>query len=87
MYRIATTRCLNILRSASRRPAMTLPAGVEPPEPSRISEVFWLELYPDLLEGLPDTSAGPEARYEAREAMSLAFVTPLQCCRRASERR
>jgi hypothetical protein len=40
--------------------------------------VFWLEPYPDLLEGLPDTSAGPEARYEAREAMSLAFVTALQ---------
>ena len=79
MYRIATTRCLNILRSASRRPAMTLPQGVAPPEPSRIGEVVWLEPYPDLLlEELPDPSAGPEARYEAREAMSLAFVTALQ---------
>jgi RNA polymerase sigma-70 factor (TIGR02960 family) len=79
MYRIATTRCLNILRSASRRPAMTLPPGVEPPEPSRQGEVIWLEPYPDLLlEELPDASAGPEARYEAREAMSLAFVTALQ---------
>ena len=79
MYRIATTRCLNILRSASRRPAMTLPQGVEPPEPSRLSEVLWLEPYPDLLlEDVPDLSAGPEARYEAREAMSLAFVTALQ---------
>jgi RNA polymerase sigma-70 factor (TIGR02960 family) len=79
MYRIATTRCLNILRSASRRPAMTLPQGVEPPEPSRLGEVLWLEPYPDLLlEELPDASAGPEARYEAREAMSLAFVTALQ---------
>jgi RNA polymerase sigma-70 factor (ECF subfamily) len=79
MYRIATTRCLNILRSASRRPAMTLPPGVEPPEPSRLGEVVWLEPYPDLLlEELPDASAGPEARYEAREAMSVAFVTALQ---------
>jgi RNA polymerase sigma-70 factor (ECF subfamily) len=79
MYRIATTRCLNILRSASRRPAMTLPQGVEPPEPSRLGEVVWLEPYPDLLlEELPDSSAGPEARYEAREAMSVAFVTALQ---------
>jgi RNA polymerase sigma-70 factor (ECF subfamily) len=79
MYRIATTRCLNILRSASRRPAMTLPQGVEPPEPSRLGEVVWLEPYPDLLlEELPDGSAGPEARYEAREAMSVAFVTALQ---------
>jgi RNA polymerase sigma-70 factor (TIGR02960 family) len=79
MYRIATTRCLNILRSASRRPAMTLPQGVEPPEPSRLGEALWLEPYPDLLlEELPDASAGPEARYEAREAMSVAFVTALQ---------
>jgi RNA polymerase sigma-70 factor (TIGR02960 family) len=80
MYRIATTRCLNILRAASRRPAMSLPSmDVEPPEPSRLGEVTWLEPYPDLfLEELPDAAAGPEARYEAREAMSLAFVTALQ---------
>src|SRR5262249_33112073 len=31
-----------------------------------------------LLEGLADTAAGPEARYEASEAISLAFVTALQ---------
>ncbi len=80
MYRIATTRCLNMLRSASRRPAMSLSyLDVEPPEPSRLGEVVWLEPYPDLfLEQLPDAAAGPEARYEAREAMSLAFVTALQ---------
>jgi RNA polymerase sigma-70 factor (TIGR02960 family) len=79
MYRIATTRCLNILRAASRRPPMNLSLDVEPPEPSRLGEVTWLEPYPDmLLEQLPDAAAGPEARYEAREAMSLAFVTALQ---------
>jgi RNA polymerase sigma-70 factor (TIGR02960 family) len=80
MYRIATTRCLNMLRSASRRPDMTVPSlPVEPPKPSRIGEVVWLQPYPDLLlEELPDTAAGPEARYEVREAMSLAFVTALQ---------
>jgi RNA polymerase sigma-70 factor (TIGR02960 family) len=79
MYRIATTRCLNILRSASRRPVMSLAPDVEPPEPSRLGEVTWLEPYPDLLlEELPDAAAGPEARYEAREAVSLAFVTALQ---------
>ena len=39
----------------------------------------WLEPYPDvLLEGLADGTPGPEARYEAREAISLAFVTALQ---------
>ena len=79
MYRIATSRCLNILRAASRRPAMNLPLDFEPPDPSRLGEVTWLEPYPDLfLEELPDASAGPEGRYEAREAMSLAFVTALQ---------
>jgi RNA polymerase sigma-70 factor (TIGR02960 family) len=80
MYRIATTRCLNILRSASRRPGMAVPSlPVDPPKPSRTGEVVWLQPYPDLLlEELPDTAAGPEARYEVREAISLAFVTALQ---------
>ncbi len=79
MYRIATSRCLNILRAASRRPTMNPPLGFEPPDPSRLGEVTWLEPYPDLfLEELPDASAGPEGRYEAREAMSRAFVTALQ---------
>jgi RNA polymerase sigma-70 factor (ECF subfamily) len=41
--------------------------------------VTWLEPYPDLfLEGLADSATGPEARYEATEAISLAFVTALQ---------
>ncbi|HUJ66992.1 MAG TPA: sigma-70 family RNA polymerase sigma factor [Acidimicrobiales bacterium] len=79
LYRIATTRCLNMLRSASRRPPMELSLDVEPPEPTRLGEVVWLEPYPDvLLADRPDRMAGPEARYEAREAISLAFVTALQ---------
>jgi RNA polymerase sigma-70 factor (ECF subfamily) len=52
---------------------------VEPPEPTRLGEVVWLEPWPDiLLEGLPDDPPGPEARYESSEAISLAFVTALQ---------
>jgi RNA polymerase sigma-70 factor (TIGR02960 family) len=79
LYRIATTRCLNMLRSAKRRPPMNLALDVPPPEPTRLGEVVWLEPYPDiLLSDLPDRTAGPEARYEAREAISLAFVTTLQ---------
>jgi RNA polymerase sigma-70 factor (ECF subfamily) len=80
LYRIATTRSLNMLRSASRRPAETLPGlDVPAPEPTRYGEVTWLEPYPDvLLEQLPDTASGPEGRYEAHEAISLAFVTALQ---------
>jgi RNA polymerase sigma-70 factor (TIGR02960 family) len=80
LYRVATSRCLNALRSASRRPPMDWPLpGVDPPEPTRLGEVAWLEPYPDvLLEGLADSAPGPEARYEATEAISLAFVTALQ---------
>jgi len=80
LYQIATRRCLNALRSASRRPPVDWPPpGVELPEPTRLGEVAWLEPYPDvLLEGLADAAPGPEARYEATEAISVAFVTALQ---------
>jgi RNA polymerase sigma-70 factor (TIGR02960 family) len=53
--------------------------NVEPPEPTRLGEVVWLEPFPDaLLEGAIDAPLGPEARYEQTEAISLAFVTALQ---------
>jgi RNA polymerase sigma-70 factor (TIGR02960 family) len=80
LYRIATNRCLNALRSASRRPAKEWDVPkVEPPEPTRLGEVVWLEPFPDaLLEGAIDVPLGPEARYEQTEAISLAFVTALQ---------
>jgi RNA polymerase sigma-70 factor (TIGR02960 family) len=80
LYRIATNRCLNALRSASRRPAREWDVpGVAPPEPTRLGEVVWLQPFPDaLLEGAIDVPLGPEARYEQTEAISLAFVTALQ---------
>ncbi|MEP7024903.1 MAG: sigma-70 family RNA polymerase sigma factor [Actinomycetota bacterium] len=79
-YRIATNRCLNALRSASRRPAREWDVPkVDPPEPTRLGEVVWLEPYPDaLLQAAPGGPPGPEARYEQNEAISLAFVTALQ---------
>jgi RNA polymerase sigma-70 factor (TIGR02960 family) len=78
LYRIATNRCLNALRDRGRRPREVQPMA-EPPEPTRRSEPLWLEPYPDaLLDSLADTSPGPEARYELKEAVSLAFVTGLQ---------
>ena len=80
LYRIATNRCLNARRAARRRPARewNIPK-VEPPEPTRLGEVVWLEPYPDaLLEGGLGGPPGPEARYEQTEAISLAFVTALQ---------
>ena len=80
LYRVATNCCLKALRSASRRPPVNWPPpGVEVPTPSRVGEVIWLQPYPDmLLERLPDATPGPEARYEASETISLAFVTALQ---------
>jgi RNA polymerase sigma-70 factor (TIGR02960 family) len=80
LYRIATSRCLNMVRAASRRPVAEawLP-DIVPPEPSRLGEVVWLEPYPDqLLAQLADSASNPEGRYEARESVSLAFITALQ---------
>jgi RNA polymerase sigma-70 factor (TIGR02960 family) len=80
LYRIATNRCLNARRSASRRPAKewNIPE-VEPPEPTGIGEVVWLEPFPDaLLQGGSSVPLGPEARYDRAESISLAFMTALQ---------
>jgi len=80
LYRIATNRCLNARRSASRRPAKEWDiAEYEPPQPTGRNEIVWLEPFPDaLLEGVMDVPLGPEARYEQAESISLAFVTALQ---------
>jgi RNA polymerase sigma-70 factor (TIGR02960 family) len=79
LYRIATNRCLNAMRTANRRvPAEPTPP-FQPPEPSRRSEITWLQPYPDtLLDGIADTAPGPEARYHTTEAIELAFVSALQ---------
>ena len=77
LYRIATNRSLDALRASRRRPEdqrMT-----QMPEPTRWNEPVWLEPYPDfLLEGVPDEAPGPEARYETKEAIALAFIVGLQ---------
>src|SRR5262249_16397592 len=80
LYRIATNKCLNARRSASRRQAKEWDVeNVEPPDPTRLGEVVWIEPYPDaLLEGAIDAPLGPEAKYEQSESISLAFVTALQ---------
>jgi RNA polymerase sigma-70 factor (TIGR02960 family) len=80
LYRIATNRCLNARRSASRRTAKAwdIP-GVEPPEPTRLGEIVWLEPFPDtLLASAVEAPFGPEAHYEQTESISLAFVKGLQ---------
>jgi len=79
LYSIATNRCLNALRARSRRPRETPmpPPGTGFAEPTRLTESVWVEPYPDaLLE--EDPSVDPEARYDARESIELAFVVALQ---------
>jgi RNA polymerase sigma-70 factor (TIGR02960 family) len=78
LYRIATNRCLNALRARTRRPTEVPPMG-DSLQPTRRTEPVWLEPYPDvLLEDIPDRSAGPAARYEARESIELSFIVGLQ---------
>ncbi len=78
LYRITTNRCLNCLRSESRRPQ---PAGLPDRSagragPARSGDPWWLEPYPDAL--LEDAVPGPEARYDARESIALSFIAGLQ---------
>jgi RNA polymerase sigma-70 factor (TIGR02960 family) len=78
LHRIAVNGCLNALRDRSRRPR-EVPMMAEIPEPTRLADPVWVEPYPDvLLDGLPDAAPGPEARYDTKEAVELAFVTALQ---------
>jgi RNA polymerase sigma-70 factor (TIGR02960 family) len=80
LYRIATNRCLNALRASSRRPQPEPPEPpFEPPRPTRFGEPVWLQPYPDaLLDGLPSSATGPDAAYEAKESIALAFVVAVQ---------
>ena len=79
LYRVATNTCLNQIRTASRRPQMTEPLPASAPVPTGAETVTWLQPYPDaLLDALPDSSPGPDARVEQQEAVSLAFITALQ---------
>jgi RNA polymerase sigma-70 factor (TIGR02960 family) len=81
LYRVATSRCLNALRDGPRRPPVidTIPPTVKWPEPSKLSDVVWLQPFADfILDDVADPTPGPEPRYEAREAISLAFIAALQ---------
>jgi RNA polymerase sigma-70 factor (ECF subfamily) len=81
LYRIATNVCLDVLARRRRR---GLPIehghpadpGDEPGEP--FAEPVWVEPYPDQAVELEDGYASPEARYEQREAVELAFIAALQ---------
>ncbi len=82
LYRIATNACLMFLRAP--RPSREIPPPPEPPgeypaTTGSAIEPAWLEPYPDAwLADLPDSAPGPEARYDSREAIEIAFVIALQ---------
>ncbi|SEN88522.1 RNA polymerase subunit sigma-70 [Actinacidiphila rubida] len=81
LYKIATNRCLSMVRADRRRPRIAPPRPAATlPEPSGAGDAPpWLEPYPDVrLDRFVDQRPGPEARYESTEAISLAFVTALQ---------
>ncbi len=81
LYAIATNVCL---RAIERRPKRVLPIDYVPAgdphdglaEP--LVETVWVEPYPDERFGIADGLAGPEARYEQRESVELAFIAALQ---------
>ena len=81
LYTIATNVSL---RSIERRPSRVLPIdygpAADPHDPLRepLLESVWIEPYPDEQLGLDDGLAGPEARYEQRESIELAFIAALQ---------
>jgi len=79
LYRITTNSCLRLIE---RRPKRVLPIDYGPPSDAHddpappLVESVWVEPYPDA--GLADGFAAPEARYEQRESVELAFVAALQ---------
>jgi RNA polymerase sigma-70 factor (ECF subfamily) len=81
LYRIATNACLDLI---SRRPKRMLPidhgpaAGVGDDLGEALIESLWVEPYPDEVLGIEDGYLSPEARYERRESLELAFMVALQ---------
>jgi RNA polymerase sigma-70 factor (ECF subfamily) len=82
LYKIATNSCLNAIE---RRPKRVLPLDYGPasdphegPPGRPLSETVWIEPYPDERLGVEDGLASPEARYERRESVELAFTAAVQ---------
>ena len=81
LYKIATNACL---RAIERRPGRVLPVDYAPAADPRdnpaepVADEVWLEPYPDERLGLGSGLASPEARYEQREGVELAFIAALQ---------
>ena len=79
LYTVATRTCLDMVEARGKR---ALPVDLGPSSDRAVvgdaplADVAWLGPYPDV--GLADGLAGPDARYEQREAVELAFVAALQ---------
>jgi RNA polymerase sigma-70 factor (ECF subfamily) len=83
LYRIATNACLNALatRASAGRvlPETESPPTEQMPDREPATDIAWLEPYPDsALEQIADNAPGPDARYEVREAVQLAFIAAIQ---------
>ncbi|TGQ48804.1 RNA polymerase subunit sigma-70, partial [Mesorhizobium sp. M1C.F.Ca.ET.210.01.1.1] len=83
LYSIATNNCLNAIKARSSARRILDQPGPPPTEAEATggpaSALAWLEPYPDAaLPDIADDGPGPEARYEAREAVRRAFVAALQ---------
>jgi RNA polymerase sigma-70 factor, ECF subfamily len=83
LFQIATRACLDALRQRKRRrrilPEAEFPPTTELPKGEPPAEIAWLEPYPQAeLDNLADEAPNPEARYERREAVRLAFVAAVQ---------
>jgi RNA polymerase sigma-70 factor, ECF subfamily len=79
LYTVATRTCLDLVETRGRRampvdlgPASTRPVVGDTPR----TEIAWLTPYHDV--GLASRPLSPDARYEQREAVELAFVAALQ---------
>jgi RNA polymerase sigma-70 factor, ECF subfamily len=81
LYKIATNTCLDAI---ARRTKRTLPIEHGPPANpgddvgQPLVETVWIEPYPDETLGISEGAAEPDARYEQREALELAFIAALQ---------
>jgi RNA polymerase sigma-70 factor (ECF subfamily) len=81
LYTIATNTSLNAI---ARRPKRVLPIDYGPATDPHdglgmpVTETVWIEPYPDETLGIEDGPAAPEARFEQRESLELAFVAALQ---------
>lgn len=80
LYAIATNICLNAIKRRRKRELPTdvgTPVGPEA-DLGEAAPEMWIEPYPEQFLGVADIPTAPEARYEQREAVELAFIAALQ---------